>query len=231
MGAPLYDYAVRLPLMAKRSGSRIAGTALFTEGLDTNPFAFDLYTEMAWHADPVDLTQWTDAYATRRYGADDIHARHAWQILLKTAYGYRADGNLQHGERDAAQESLFNAQPSLTAKRAATWAPDVIRYNPADLAPALTELLQVAPALRSTETYRYDLVDVARQVMANESRRLLPLIDQAYQSKDKAAFANLTREWLHDMQLQNDLLQTSPFFLLGKWLSYVPPWASSPAGA
>jgi alpha-N-acetylglucosaminidase len=30
------------------------------------------------------------------------------------------------------------------------------------------------------------------------------------------------------MQLQNDLLQTSPFFLLGKWLSYVPPWASSP---
>ena len=44
--------------MAKRSGSRrIVGTAIFTEGLDTNPFAFDLYTEMAWHADPVELTQ------------------------------------------------------------------------------------------------------------------------------------------------------------------------------
>ena len=57
MGAPLYDYAVRLPQMAKRPGSRIVGTAVFPEGLDTNPFAFDLYTEMAWHADPVDLTQ------------------------------------------------------------------------------------------------------------------------------------------------------------------------------
>ena len=53
MGAPLYDYAVRLPEMAKRAGSRIAGTAIFTEGLDTNPMAFDLYTEMAWHADVV----------------------------------------------------------------------------------------------------------------------------------------------------------------------------------
>ncbi len=228
MGAPLYDYAVRLPQMAKRQGSRIVGTALFTEGLDTNPFAFDLYTEMAWHADPVDLTQWTDAYATRRYGGDDPHARRAWQILLKTVYGYRADGNMQHGERDAAQDSLFNAQPSLKAKRAATWSPDVLRYNPADFAPALTELLEVAPALRSTETYRYDLIDVTRQVMANEGRRVLPLIEQAYESKDKVAFARLTKEWLRDMQLQNDLLQTSPYFLLGRWLSFVPPWASSP---
>jgi alpha-N-acetylglucosaminidase len=229
MGAPLYDYAVRLPQMAKRPGSRIAGTALFTEGLDTNPFAFDLYTEMAWHKDPVDLQHWTDAYATRRYGADDPHARSAWQIILKTAYSYRADGNKEHGERDASQESLFNSQPSLTTARAATWSPDVLRYNPADFAPVLTELLQVAPALRSTETYRYDLVDVARQAMANESRRLLPLIKQAYESRDKAAFASLTKEWLHDMELQDNLLKTNRFFLLGSWLSFVPHWASTPA--
>jgi alpha-N-acetylglucosaminidase len=228
MGAPLYDYAVRLPKMAALPNSRIVGTAVFTEGMDTNPFAFDLYTEMAWHTDPVDLTEWTNAYASRRYGAADPHARRAWQILLKTAYGYRADGNTQHGERDASQDSVFNSQPSLTATRAATWSPDVLRYTPADFAPALTELLEVAPALRPTETYRYDLVDVARQTMANESRRLLPLIKQAYDSKDKVAFTRLKKEWLHDMELQDQLLQTSPFFLLGKWLSYVPPWASSP---
>ncbi len=112
---------------------------------------------------------------------------------------------------------------------AATWSPDVLRYDPADFAAALTELLRVAPALRFTETYRYDLVDVARQVMANEGRRMLPLIKQAYDSKDKGEFTRLTKEWLRDMQLQNDLLQTSPFFLLGRWLSFVPPWASSPA--
>jgi alpha-N-acetylglucosaminidase len=229
MGAPLYDYAVRLPQMAKRPGSRIVGTAIFPEGLDTNPFAFDLYAEMAWHADPVDLTQWTDAYTIRRYGVDDPHARRAWQILLKTAYGYRADGNMEHGERDAPHDSIFNSQPSLMSTHAATWSPDVLRYDPADFAPALTELLRVAPSLRSTETYRYDLVDVARQVMANEGRRMLPLIKQAYNSKNKEQFARLTKEWLRDMQLQNDLLQTNPFFLLGRWLAFVPPWASSPA--
>ncbi len=228
MGAPLYDYAVRFPEMAQRKGSHIVGTALFTEGLDTNPFAFDLYTEMAWHATPVNLQHWTDGYALRRYGADDPHARRAWQILLRTAYGYRADGNVQHGERDAAQDSLFNAEPSLTATKAAQPAPNVLRYNAADLAPALTELLEVAPALRASETYRYDLVDVARQVMANESRVMLPQIKAAYDAKDKKVFMQLTSEWMRRMQLQDNLLRTNEYFLLGRWLSYVPAWASSP---
>lgn len=55
----------------------------------------------------------------------------------------------------------------------------------------------------------------------------MPFIKEAYDLKDKAAFATLTQEWLHDMQLQNDLVETRPFFLLGRWLSYVPPWAAS----
>lgn len=228
-GAPVYDYAVRFPKLAKQPGSHIAGTALFTEGLDTNPYAFDLYTEMAWHADPLDLPSWTDAYALRRYGAYDAHAQRAWQVLLKTAYGYRADGNMEHGERDAPADSPFNAQPSLTATHAATWSPDALRYDPNALRPALTELLQVAPALRATQTYQYDLVDVARQVLANHALVLLPQIRQAYEAKDRAAFARLTAKWLHEMQLQDNLLATNPYFLLGRWLSYVPPWASSPA--
>ena len=37
MGAPLYDYAQRMPPAAARAGSHVSGTALFTEGLDTNP--------------------------------------------------------------------------------------------------------------------------------------------------------------------------------------------------
>lgn len=229
MGASLYDLAVRFPRTASRPGNHIAGIAIFSEGLDTNPFAFDLYTEMAWHDQPVDSVSWTGDFALRRYGAADPHAQRAWQILLNTAYSLRADGNTDHGERDAGQDSLFDAQPSLTTTHAATWAPDAIRYNPNDLKPALTELLQTAPALRNTETYQYDLVDVARQVMANESRAMLPQIKQAYEAKNKVAFSTLTAEWLHRMRLQDDLLQTNQSFLLGRWFAWVAPWASSPA--
>ena len=226
LGAPLYDYAVRLPNMAKQPGSHIVGTALFTEGLDTNPFAFDLYTEMAWHDTPVDLTSWTDGYAWRRYGHQDVHARRAWQILLATVYSYRADGG--PGEREAAQDSLFNAQPSLTTTHAGTWAPPALRYDAAALRPALTELLQVAPALRGCETYRYDLVDVARQVLANQSRVMLPEIKAAYESGDRAKLVRLTEQWERRMMLMDALLNTERDFQLGQWLSFVPQWASSP---
>lgn len=229
LGAPLYDYAVRMPTLARRPGSTIAGTALFTEGVDTNPFAFDLYTEMAWRDEPVDLAQWTGDYAWRRYGERDAHAARAWEILVKTAYGFRADTTPLPSDRDAAHDSLFTAEPSLTTTHAATWSSDLLRYDLAELRPALTELLQVAPELRGTQTWRYDLVDVARQVLANESRRLLPLIRRAYESGDAIQFEALTGEWLRDMRLQDELLRTNEFFLLGRWLAYVPAWASSPA--
>src|ERR1039457_45438 len=183
---------------------------------------------MAWRTEPVDLEKWTTDYALRRYGADDIHASSAWRILLRPVYSYHADGEKGHGERDAAHESIFNAQPSLTATRTGHWAPDVLRYAADDLKPALTELLQVAPALRTTASYRYDLVDVTRQVLANDARRLLPLIRAAYEAKNSAGLHTLTAEWMHDMELIDRLLSTNEYFLLGRWLSYVPTWANSP---
>ncbi len=229
MGAPLYDYAQRMPPMRGIPGSHLSGTALFTEGLDTNPVAFDLYTEMAWRAEPVNLDQWAAAYALRRYGAADPHARKAWHILLSTAYGYRADGVRNHGERDAGPESIFNAQPSLTATRDGSWGPDGLRYNAQDLKPALTELLQVAPALRHTPSYQFDLVDVTRQVLANDARRQLPLIKAAYDARDRPAFQARAAEWLRSMAMEDRLLRTNEYFLLGRWFSYVPAWAHNPA--
>ena len=186
MGANLYDYAVRLPTLAG-TASKPAGIAVFPEGMDNSPYVFDLFTEMAWHSEPVDLGAWTAQYAARRYGVDDPHAQRAWQILLSTAYGNRADGVTDHGERDAAQESLFNAQPSLTATRASTWAPDSIRYRPGGIRRSAGRVAACGTLrARATETYRYDLVDVARQVMANRSRLLLPEIDAAYREPERA---------------------------------------------
>jgi alpha-N-acetylglucosaminidase len=74
----------------------------------------------------------------------------------------------------------------------------------------------------------YDLVDVARQTLANESRVLLPQIKAAYDSKDRGRFEALTGRWLNLMDLQDQLLATERAFLVGTWLAYVQPWASTP---
>lgn len=226
-GSNVYDYGVRMPENAKKPGTMLSGTALFTEGIDTNPYSYDLYTEMAWRSNPLNLEAWTDDYAKRRYGGDDSHAKAAWQTILKTADGARANGEVYtKGERDAGHDSLFNAQPSLTTVRGAHWAPVQAKYTMDELKPALAELLKVAPALRGSAAYRYDLTDVARQVLANESRRLLPLIKQAYEAKDRDTFHKLTAEWLRDMAVEERLMATNEYFLLGRWLQYTPQWAS-----
>ena len=102
-----------------------------------------------------------------------------------------------------------------------------MRYDGSRFKLALPEMLQVSPALRSSETYRYDLVDIARQTLANESRVLLPQIKSAYDAKDPPRFETLTQRWLHLMDMQDELLASSRFFLVGTWLGGVRPWAST----
>ncbi|RDS82694.1 alpha-N-acetylglucosaminidase [Dyella psychrodurans] len=227
LGANVDNITDRLQRLGHINHNMI-GTAVFTEGMDTNPFAFDLFTEMAWRDQPVDTQAWTDDYVLRRYGAADPHALAAWKILLNTAYNIRIDQVAFHSERDAAQESLFDAQPGLTVNRASNWSPEAMRYSAEAFMQTLPEMLQVAPVLRDSETYQYDLVDIARQTLANESRALLPQIKTAYDNKNRSRFEALTQHWLHLMDLQDQLLATNRFFLVGTWLAHVRPWASTP---
>jgi alpha-N-acetylglucosaminidase len=228
LGANVANITERLQRLG-HGNANMAGTAVFTEGLDTNPFAFDLFTEMAWRPEPLDTAQWTADYVKRRYGGADAHALAAWRLLLNTAYDIRVDAVEFNSERDAAQESLFDAQPGLTVRSASHWSPQAMRYDAAVFERALPELLQVAPALRTSETFQYDLVDVARQTLANESRLLLPQINAAYAAKDRRRFEMLTQRWLQWMDLQDQLLAANRSFLVGTWLADVGTWASSPA--
>jgi len=226
-GANIRNYTERLPRIAAANPNMI-GTAVFAEGMDTNPFAFDLFTEMAWRDGEVDAAQWTANYVQRRYGAADAHALAAWKALRETAYSIAPDAVEFNSEREAGQESLFAAQPSLDAFQASHWSPVALRYDAKAFAVALPELLRVAPQLRTSETYRYDLVDVARQTLANESRILLPRIKSAFVAKDRTQFSSLTQRWLALMDLQDRLLSTQRDFLVGVWLERVRGWASTP---
>jgi alpha-N-acetylglucosaminidase len=226
LGANIGNITERLQRLGRTNGNMV-GTAVFSEGMDNNPFAFDLFTEMAWRSEPVDTAEWTGDYVRRRYGAADLHALAAWKIMLNTAYAIRIDEVNFNSERDAAQESLFNAQPSLTADRASNWSPQAMRYDAEVFKRALPEMLRVAHPLRTSETYQYDLVDIARQTLANESRVLLPQIKTAHDGKNRPRFEALTRRWLRLMDMQDQLLATNRFFLVGAWLADVRPWASN----
>ncbi|MFD9892888.1 alpha-N-acetylglucosaminidase [Amycolatopsis sp. NPDC059027] len=224
LGANTPDWARLYPQWRDKQGSRLSGIAMMPEGADNNPAAMTLLTDLAWTPGSVDLAAWFDRYAESRYGGEDPHAKAAWNALRETAYGTTRVDKWSEGA-----DGLYEARPSLTTTHAAAWSPDHLRYDPAKFERALTELLQVSPSLRRSSAYRYDLVDVARQVLANRSRELLPRIKAAYDAKDRARFGELTGTWLRQMDLLDQVLGTDEHFLLGRWLDSARAAGATPS--
>lgn len=189
------------------------GIAAMPEASCNNPVAFAFLTEIAWHAQRPDLAQWFRDWSSYRYGGRDAHAAEAWEVLGTTAYDTKSSNWSEP------HDNLFSAQPSLTASSACAFSPKEPRYSLDAFADAIPSLLAVDPTLRESSAYRYDLVDVGRQTLANHSRVLLPKIDAAYQAKDGKAFRALTDEWLRQMDTLNRVVATEPALLVGAWFA------------
>ncbi|MFI0058362.1 alpha-N-acetylglucosaminidase [Streptomyces virginiae] len=196
-----------------KNNSALTGIAYLPEATGTNPAAFDLFTDLAWDAGPIDQRTWFAGFAARRYGRPDAEAAAAWEELRKGPY------STSSGLWSESQDSLFSARPSLSAVGAAYWSPKSMRYPAGSVRRALDHLLRVDPALRRSSAYRFDLVDTARQALANHSRVLLPKIKAAYEAKDLARFRTLTAEWQDGMRLLDQVTGSDPNLLLGTWLS------------
>lgn len=204
-GAGLTVWNEKFHEWLKRPGTKLNGIALMPEAIDNNPAAVAFFADMPWEDGPVDMNAWFADYATARYGGVDAHATAAWQIVAATAYNWPAGADTVH------VTGLFSDQPGLGNTGTA------LKYDIATFDKALGELLAVNPALHNSAAYRYDLVDLARQVLANHSRLLLPRIKAAYAAGDAALFEHLTDGWQDRIALLDKLLGTDEHFLLGTW--------------
>lgn len=196
-----------------KSDSRLNGIALMPEASCNNPAAFALFTELAWRREPLDLSRWFAEWAGYRYGGHDENAVRSWDIVRSTAYDEKS------GEWSESHDNLFSAQPDLKARSACSWSPQEARYDLGTFQQAIGYLLQVRESLRDSSAYRYDLVDIARQTIANQSRILLPRIDEAYTAGDARLFHQLTQQWLGHITSLNRVVATEGSFLLGRWLA------------
>ncbi|HVO88862.1 MAG TPA: alpha-N-acetylglucosaminidase [Casimicrobiaceae bacterium] len=190
------------------AGARLRGVAILPEAWNANPAVAELMSELPWHAERFDLAAWLGDYATGRYGSSDAHALDAWALLAQSVYAMPPDGNSE------GQDSLFNAEPSLTALSASCCS-DHMRYSAVTLERAWRELIAAAPAIRHNAGYVFDLADITRQVIVNRARPLLPLIRGAFEHKDAARFKQLTDRWMELMDLADRVEATDPALLLG----------------
>lgn len=197
-------------IKAKQSANagHMIGIGLTPEAIEQNPVMYQLMLDNIWTEQPIDVASWLKDYSRQRYGHKNIWAEQAWDILYRTVY----TGGLLPG----GPESILTGRPTLAAGTRGTRPKK--NYKPEALLPAWEALIKAAQQLH-TAGFKYDLVDVSRQVLVNYADTLQRQFAKAYQEKNAEKFKQLSGDFLAVMDDVDQLLATRQDFLLGKWLN------------
>ncbi len=208
----MYGGAGLLENMTGDAGGAI-GIGLISEGLETNPYYYALLTERINTRDAIDTKAFIKEYAVARYGVADSNLEKALLLLRESVY---APVRLQEG----CQESILCARPSLTARKASTWSKPDDYYDKAKVRTAAKLMLKAGKKhkLNKLRTFRHDLADVVRQVLADSAREQLPKVKAAFDAKDMKAYNRETKKYMQLILDTASILSCSEDFLLGRFL-------------
>ncbi|WP_183576521.1 alpha-N-acetylglucosaminidase [Mucilaginibacter sp. X5P1] len=204
----------------KQEAPNAVGSGLFMEGILQNPLYYDLAFEMPFHKDSVDLQDWLTQYARRRYGNTSENAAEAMQLLLATAYS--------KGTNDVENSSIIAARPALDVKKSGPNAGFNIPYQPMELEKAL-QLLLADPKLQHSDGYRFDIVDIQRQVLSNLGQKIQQKAAKAFKDGDLAAFDKQSKRFLDLLKDADAVTSTRPELSFDKWITDAHSWANNPA--
>jgi hypothetical protein len=211
----------QIPFVAGASG--VIGTGFTPEGIDQNPLYYELMAEVNFHSEPVsDLVGHVVQRAHRRYGlvqpSSVIHE--AWMLLADGVY--TEDLSVQDGtgvahipgwDLNHFQPDLFTPHPNL-CRTFLAWKQFILA---SDGIPA------------TLETFRYDLVNTGREVLAQLTTPLSVNFSNAI-TRSKLDVAEINRTSTAYLQTLNDLdtlVATDYAFLLGPWIAAARSWGAS----
>jgi alpha-N-acetylglucosaminidase len=203
-------------------GKNLKGIGMMMEGDETNPINFELLFDAAWSNGKLDVAKWVDRFVDARYGVSDDKARQAWQIISKTAL------SCPHAQEGTSQ-SIFCGRGDTVKMNAWPYGTIAIYYPQPELQKALSLMLACGDRVKRTDTYRYDLTDLTRQILANYGQAVYAEIMTAYRQHDKAALDAGVKQFLQLLDDQERILSTQKEFLLGNWLEAAKSVAPTPA--
>lgn len=214
-------------LLKDPAAANMQGIGLTMEGIEQNPAIYALMLENVWRDTPIDTDEFLGDYLENRYGfseSDSVYeslsdsscvrpeqaALEAWKIIFSTAY--------ENTVNNGGQESIITGRPNFLQNPGGTTNTN-IHYDNKDLVRAWDLLISCADRFGSSDGYRYDLVDVTRQVLANYASVIQQEAAAAYLQKDADALHCSATAFLGLITDLDKLLGTRPEFLLGRWIS------------
>lgn len=205
-----------LALKDPKSGN-LRGIGLTMEAIEQTPILYELMTSHTWRDTPVDLKEWMPFYLRNRYGQPNAKANAAWDIVSKTAFNGKTI-------RDGA-ESIIVGRPTLDSTT--VWTRTKLNYKAQDLLPAWKLMVEASDAVKNSDGFQYDLIDISRQVLANYAAPLQRTWVKAYRDKDLKAFRSSSKAYLTLISDMDTLLATRKDFLLGPWIADARKWGTT----
>jgi alpha-N-acetylglucosaminidase len=202
----LEEVEKRMGKAFENGGQHLSGIGSTLEGFGVNPIMYEYVFEKVWSRGPVDVQKWVNEWSARRIGKTNENEKAGWNLLLKTAYT---------NSTALGQAPLTNARPSFTGHGNWTTDPKIDYHNSA-LLKAWGLLLKVSDPQR--DAYKYDIVNVGRQVIGNYFSVLRDKFTSDYQLSDVAALKKDRTQMLSLFDDLDKLLSTQSSFLLGQWL-------------
>lgn len=206
-------------LKAKEIAPNIVGSGLFMESVEQNPTWYAMAFEMPMHQTAFDPGQWLDQYTVRAYGADSPSAKEAWRILLAGPYGKGTNGT--------EKSSIIGARPAIHVKKSGPNSGFEIPYDPMSLYTAQEKLLADAERLNASDIYRFDLIDVQRQIMTNLGQEIHKAAAAAYNKRDMADFNKHSQRFLELLLDVDKMLATRTEWNFDKWVADARSWGTT----
>ncbi|XP_068923752.1 alpha-N-acetylglucosaminidase-like [Petaurus breviceps papuanus] len=200
--------------------STFVGTGMVPEGINQNEVVYALMAELGWRKDPLpDLGSWVAGFAAQRYGTPHSHAEAAWKLLLQSVYNCSGDLCTGHNRSPLVKRPSLHLDFSV-------W------YNRSDVFEAWRLLLEAAPVLATSPAFRYDLLDVTRQVAQELVSLYYGELRTAFEAGAMPALLTAGGLLVFDLLPSLDeLLASDERFLLGGWLEQARKMAVSEAEA
>lgn len=194
--------------------STMKGVGLTMEGIENNPVMYELVSELPWRDAKFSWKEWLHDYVEARYGNINNGKVHdAWLLLARSVYGAGAK-IVEQG----CHESVLCARPALDVYQVSSWSEMEEFYNPDDVINAARLMVEASHEVKANDNFRYDLVDVTRQAIAEQARYVYDEVVAAYKAKDRKMFDYTTKRFLDILLQQDRLLSSMPDFMVGGWI-------------
>lgn len=195
-------------------GDNLIGMGSTLEGFGVNQFMYEYILDRAWDTGISD-DQWINTLADRRLGYADDNVRKAWKTLCDEVY-------TEHSKTGHA--TLTCAHPALEGNWHWTTKPST-NYSVETLWGVWEALLGV-PSDR--DTYKYDVVNVGRQVLGDMFMYVRDEFTAAYRSGDLAGMKEKAELMLQIIDDMDRLVACHPEFSLKDWVDMARSFGNTP---